>query len=65
MPSVETQEQLMFFQLIDVLAILTPPIIILRLTIGTWSIVGRILPKDLEIGEWLCMKELVGVYILG
>lgn len=37
----------------------------LRFMIGTWNVAGRLPPEDLEIDEWLCMKEPADVYILG
>ncbi|KAL7164927.1 hypothetical protein ACSBR2_040758 [Camellia fascicularis] len=36
-----------------------------RVTIGTWNVAGRLPYDDLEIDDWLCMKEPADIYILG
>ncbi|KAJ8426302.1 hypothetical protein Cgig2_007533 [Carnegiea gigantea] len=36
-----------------------------RVTIGTWNVAGRSPSEDLEIDDWLCMKEPADIYILG
>ncbi|KAM7530951.1 hypothetical protein LguiB_034361 [Lonicera macranthoides] len=36
-----------------------------RLTIGTWNVAGKPPDDDLEVNEWLCMKEPADIYILG
>ncbi|GMH09248.1 hypothetical protein Nepgr_011089 [Nepenthes gracilis] len=36
-----------------------------RVTIGTWNVAGRLPYDDLEIDEWLCMKEPADIYVLG
>ncbi|OVA14834.1 Inositol polyphosphate-related phosphatase [Macleaya cordata] len=36
-----------------------------RVTIGTWNVAGRHPSEDLEIDEWLCMKEPADIYIIG
>ncbi|KAM7525391.1 hypothetical protein LguiA_015293 [Lonicera macranthoides] len=36
-----------------------------RVTIGTWNVAGKPPDNDLEIDEWLCMKESADIYILG
>ncbi|KAM7493980.1 hypothetical protein LguiB_028589 [Lonicera macranthoides] len=34
-------------------------------TLGTWNVAGRPPYDDLEIDEWLCMKEPADIYVLG
>lgn len=36
-----------------------------RVTIGTWNVAGKPPDDDVEIDEWLCMKEPADIYILG
>ncbi|KAL7166912.1 hypothetical protein ACSBR2_037555 [Camellia fascicularis] len=36
-----------------------------RVTIGTWNVAGRRPYDNLDINEWLCMKEPADIYILG
>ncbi|KAK9094570.1 hypothetical protein Scep_026039 [Stephania cephalantha] len=36
-----------------------------RVTIGTWNVAGKPPIKDLEIDDWLILKEPADVYILG
>ena len=36
-----------------------------RVTVGTWNVAGRLPYDDLELDEWLCMKEPADIYILG
>ncbi|CAK9173364.1 unnamed protein product [Ilex paraguariensis] len=36
-----------------------------RVTVGTWNVAGRLPYEDLEIEEWLSMKEPADIYILG
>ncbi|XXG66583.1 hypothetical protein AAC387_Pa06g0126 [Persea americana] len=36
-----------------------------RVTVGTWNVGGRIPLEDLEIDEWLHMKEPADMYVLG
>lgn len=36
-----------------------------RVTIGTWNVAGRLPYDDLEIDDWLCMKEPADIFILG
>ncbi|GMQ04432.1 hypothetical protein CsSME_00049851 [Camellia sinensis var. sinensis] len=36
-----------------------------RVTIGTWNVAGRRPYDNLDIDEWLCMKEPADIYILG
>lgn len=35
------------------------------MTIGTWNVAGRTPSGDLEIEDWICMKETADIYILG
>lgn len=36
-----------------------------RVTVGTWNVAGRTPLEDLEIDEWLHMKEPADMYVLG
>ncbi|GAB4834684.1 hypothetical protein Ancab_032947 [Ancistrocladus abbreviatus] len=36
-----------------------------RVIIATWNVGGRLPEEDLEIDEWLCVKEPADIYILG
>lgn len=36
-----------------------------RVTIGTWNVAGKVPDVNLDIEEWLCMKEPADIYILG
>lgn len=37
----------------------------LRVCVGTWNVAGKLPPKDLNIQEWLDMKEPADIYVLG
>ncbi|KAM3350465.1 hypothetical protein ACQJBY_022927 [Aegilops geniculata] len=37
----------------------------LRVCVGTWNVAGKLPPKDLDIQEWLDMKEPADIYVLG
>ncbi|GAB2212136.1 hypothetical protein Droror1_Dr00025483 [Drosera rotundifolia] len=37
----------------------------LRMTIGTWNVAGRHPHEDLELDEWLCLKEPADIFVLG
>ncbi|GAB2273631.1 hypothetical protein Dimus_008414 [Dionaea muscipula] len=36
-----------------------------RMTIGTWNVAGRLPCDDLELDEWLCLKEPADIFVLG
>ncbi|XP_040989551.1 type I inositol polyphosphate 5-phosphatase 2-like isoform X1 [Juglans microcarpa x Juglans regia] len=38
---------------------------IVRVTIGTWNVAGRLPYEDLEIDDWLCTEEPADIYIIG
>lgn len=37
----------------------------LRVCVGTWNVAGKVPPQDLDIQEWLDMKEPADIYVLG
>uniref|UniRef100_A0ACD5VKC0 Uncharacterized protein n=1 Tax=Avena sativa TaxID=4498 RepID=A0ACD5VKC0_AVESA len=37
----------------------------LRVCVGTWNAAGKLPPKDLDIQEWLDMREPADIYVLG
>ncbi|KAL9251019.1 Type I inositol polyphosphate 5-phosphatase 2-like protein [Drosera capensis] len=36
-----------------------------RMTIGTWNVAGRHPHEDLDLDEWLCLKEPADIFVLG
>ena len=40
-------------------------IIVVRVCVGTWNVAGKVPPQDLDIQEWLDMKEPADIYVLG
>lgn len=37
----------------------------LRVCVGTWNVAGKVPPQNLDIQEWLDMKEPADIYVLG
>ncbi|KAL9231213.1 hypothetical protein vseg_006468 [Gypsophila vaccaria] len=36
-----------------------------RVTVGSWNVAGKHPSRDLDINDWLCMKEPADIYIIG